>query len=99
MSVKIGQTEFTEFDDLWAGCDSIAATEKEEIKLRIALIGKLIEAREAKGFSQKQLADMTGLKQPAIARLEGMKTMPQIDTLFKVLQPLGYTLAIVPRES
>ncbi|MEM5817799.1 MAG: helix-turn-helix transcriptional regulator, partial [Desulfitobacterium hafniense] len=62
----------------------------------VALIGKLIEAREAKGLSQKQLADLAGLKQPAIARLESMKVTPQIDTLFKILHPLGYTLAVVP---
>jgi len=39
---------------------------------------------------------MSGLKQPAIARLKRMQATPQIDTLFKVLKPLGYTLAIVP---
>jgi len=38
------------------------------------------------------------LKQPAIARLESMKATPQIDTLFKILQPLGYTLAVVPSD-
>ncbi len=55
-------------------------------------------AREAQGLSQTQLAELAGLKQPAIARLESMKATPQIDTLFKVLKPLGYTLAIVPAE-
>jgi len=50
---------------------------------------------ENKGISQKRL-EMSGLKQPAIARLECMQATPQIDTLFKVLKPLGYTLAIVP---
>jgi transcriptional regulator with XRE-family HTH domain len=39
---------------------------------------------------------MSGLKQPAIARLERMQATPQVDTLFRVLKPLGYTLAIVP---
>lgn len=41
---------------------------------------------------------MSGLKQPAIAHLERMQATPQIDTLFKILRPLGYTLAIVPNE-
>ncbi|MDP2843596.1 MAG: helix-turn-helix transcriptional regulator, partial [Acetobacterium sp.] len=50
------------------------------------------------GFSQQKLADLTGLKQPAIARLENLKSIPKIDTLFKLLDPLGYTLAIVPKE-
>jgi len=47
-------------------------------------------------MSQKELAELAGLKQPAVARLESMKVTPQIDTLFKILQPLGYTLAVIP---
>ena len=94
MTIK-GDT-FTTFDDLWNDPALLTQAEKDEIQLKIDLIGKLIEAREQKGISQKRLAEMSGLKQPAIARLERMQATPQIDTLFKVLKPLGYTLAIVP---
>lgn len=95
MSIKIGNTEFTEFNDLYNDNKYVSAYEKAKIDFEVALIGKLIEARESKGLSQKQLAELAGLKQPAIARLESMKATPQIDTLFKILQPLGYTLAVV----
>lgn len=37
-----------------------------------------------------------GIKQPVIARMESMKGIPQIDTLFKILAPLGYTLSVTP---
>lgn len=74
----------------------VSQAEKEKINFEIELIGKMIEAREEKGLSQRELAELTGMKQPAIARLESMKTTPQIDTLFKILNPLGYTLSIVP---
>jgi transcriptional regulator with XRE-family HTH domain len=77
----------------------LTQAEKDEIQLKIDLVGKLIEARQQKGISQKHLAEMAGLKQPAIARLERMQATPQIDTLFKVLRPLGYTLAIVPNNT
>jgi DNA-binding XRE family transcriptional regulator len=70
--------------------------ERERINFEVSLIGKMIEAREEKGLSQRALAEISGVKQPAIARLESMKTTPQIDTLFKVLHPLGYTIEIVP---
>jgi ribosome-binding protein aMBF1 (putative translation factor) len=93
MTIK-GDT-FTTFDDMW-NASNLSEAEKNGIKLKVELVGKLIEARENKGISQKRLAEMSGLKQPAIARLERMQATPQIDTLFKVLQPLGYTLAIVP---
>jgi ribosome-binding protein aMBF1 (putative translation factor) len=95
MSMNINGDSFTTFDDLWSA-SKLTDAEKGEIQLKIELAGKLIEARESKGMSQKRLAEMSGLKQPAIARLERGQATPQVDTLFKVLKPLGYTLAIVP---
>jgi ribosome-binding protein aMBF1 (putative translation factor) len=77
----------------------VSPAERERINFEISLIGKMIEAREEKGLSQRDLADISNVKQPAIARLESMKATPQIDTLFKVLHPLGYTLEIVPLNS
>lgn len=35
-------------------------------------------------------------KQPIIARMEKGSTKPQLDTVLKILAPLGKTLAIVP---
>lgn len=96
MSVNINGEEFTTFNDIMNDDSLVTPAERDTINFEVALIGKLIEAREQKGLSQKELADLAGVKQPAIARLESMKATPQIDTLFKVLKPLGYTLAIVP---
>ena len=67
-----------------------------ESDLRVALIGELIKARTEKGISQKKLEELSGVKQPIIARMERGTTNPQINTLLKVLAPLGKTLAIVP---
>ena len=64
--------------------------------LRVALIGEFIKARQEKGISQKKLEELSGVKQPVIARLEKGATSPQIDTVLKLLAPLGKTLAIVP---
>ena len=94
--MTINGDTLTTFDDLWNDPKILTDAEKNNIQLKIELVGKLIEAREQKGISQKRLAEMSGLKQPAIARLERLQVMPQIDTLQKVLKPLGYKLAIVP---
>ncbi|MCL2480091.1 MAG: helix-turn-helix domain-containing protein [Spirochaetaceae bacterium] len=67
-----------------------------ESDLRVALIGELIKARQAKGLSQKKLEEMSGVKQPIIARMEKGTTNPQLDTVLKILAPLGKTLKIVP---
>ena len=84
------------FSDYMADETRISSAERERINFEISLIGKMIEAREKKGISQRKLAELSGLKQPAIARLESMRATPQIDTLFKILHPLGYTIEIVP---
>lgn len=66
--------------------------------LRVAIIGELIKARQEKGVSQKKLEELSGVKQPIIARMEKGSTSPQIDTVLKVLAPLGKTLAVVPLD-
>lgn len=88
--------EIRTVEEYMADEDRVSPAEREKIYFEVALIGKMIEAREQKGLSQRELAKLCGVKQPAIARLESLKATPQIDTLFKILAPLGYTLAIVP---
>lgn len=90
--------ELNSFADYMADETRISPAEREKINFEVSLIGKMIEARETKGISQRELAELSGVKQPAIARIESMKTTPQIDTLLKVLAPLGYTLRIVPLQ-
>ena len=84
------------FNELFNDDEYVSPQEREQINFTVSLIGKIIEAREAKGLTQRELAKLSGVKQPAIARMENMKAIPQIDTLIKVLNPLGYTLEIVP---
>lgn len=67
-----------------------------ENNLQAALICELIKARQMQGVSQRELEAMSGVKQSAIARLESGNSSPTLDTLFKLLVPLGKTLAIVP---
>ena len=70
-----------------------------ESELRVSIIGELIKARQEKGISQKKLEELSGVKQPVIARMEKGSTSPQLDTILKVLAPLGKTLAVVPLET
>jgi len=81
------------FDDYMETLDPI---DRERINCKTLIMSKLIELRKQKGLSQQDLASMVGMKQPAIARLENLKTTPTIDTLIEVLYPLGYTLEVVP---
>ncbi len=70
-----------------------------ESDLEAELIMALIEAREDQGVSQRALEGMSGVKQPAIARIEKGVNSPTVETLIKLLIPLGKKLAIVPMNS
>ena len=67
-----------------------------ESDLRAELITALVKARQEQGISQRQLEELSGIKQPQIARMEKGDSNPQLDTLLKVLAAMGKTLAIVP---
>ena len=50
-------------------------------------------------MTQRDLATSTNLAQSAIARLESKNATPRLDTVLRVLAPLGYTLAIVSTDT
>ena len=66
------------------------------VELEMNLIRTLVSIREEKGITQSQLAELSGVKQPTIARLEKSLHSPQLDSILMELVPLGYTLQIVP---
>jgi DNA-binding XRE family transcriptional regulator len=83
------------FRDYYTDDENVSPADRAKIEFEVELIGKLIEVRETQNLTQKQLAEAAGVKQSAIARLENLKSTPKIDTLFKILTPMGYKLAIV----
>lgn len=58
------------------------------------IIDQIIRARKEKGISQQQLADMTGIFQPVIARVESKKSRPTIDFIYKLLDALDLQLSL-----
>ena len=76
--------------------DLFTPEEIAQSDLRVALMGEIIAARKEQGISQRELGKLTGIKQPVIARIESGQATPRIDTLLKLLTPLGKTIAVVP---
>lgn len=72
------------------------AEEIRESNLRVTIIGELIKARQEKNITQRELEHLSGVRQPVISRMEAGDTSPQLDTVLRVLAPLGKTLAVVP---
>lgn len=46
-----------------------------------SVISELLKLRVDKGLTQRDLAEITGLKQSAIARLEKLNAIPRMDTI------------------
>ena len=78
---------------------NITPEEEELIKLEMDIINATIEARKENNLTQRELSKISGVKQPVIARIEKRTNSPRIDTLFKLLYPMGYTIRIVPLEN
>ncbi len=75
---------------------NITPEEESVIELEKELIRTLVKIREEQGLSQAELAAKCNVKQPVIARMEKSIHSPQIDSLLRILAPLGYKLKIVP---
>ena len=77
---------------------SITPEEENIIELEKDLLRTMVSIREEQGLSQADLATKCNVKQPVIARMKKAIHSPQINSLLKVLVPLGYKLQIVPIE-
>lgn len=75
---------------------NISAEDEQIIELEKELIRAMIKLRQSQGLTQTDLAKKCNMKQPLIARIEKSVHSPQVDSLLKILAPMGYTLQIVP---
>ena len=73
-------------------------TSEEEalIQLEKEIIQATIDARKSSSLTQRELSKKAGLKQPVIARIESRARSPKVETLIKMLLPMGYTLRVMP---
>lgn len=69
--------------------------EIERCHRKVKFYGIFIKLRKALGLTQRQLADISNVKQPMLARFETGENIPKVSTVCKVLKPLGLSLAIV----
>ncbi len=61
------------------------------------LIHNLIAARQARGWSQRELGAKVGLPQVHISGIETGKVVPRFNTLLDIVRVLDYDLLLVPR--
>lgn len=84
------------FSELRAGM-SQAARERSDVKARVMLAEMpLNELRQARGLSQKMLADVLHVQQPSVAKIE-KRTDMYLSTLRSHIEAMGGELDIVAR--
>ncbi len=57
----------------------------------------LRSARRTSGLTQRELADLAGIPQSSIARIERGATVPRLDTMQRLLEATGHRLEVEPR--
>ena len=85
-------------DELWEELK----LDNEDSKLTIETAEKVIniiktitKARQDLNISQRELAEKCGIKQPALARIETFKTIPQINTLIKIAECVNMSVVVL----
>ena len=84
------------WDEIYNNLVALTQEDRDEIALKVKIIGQILEARKEKGLTKAELEAISGVKQTFIARLENNRVDPQLTTILKLLRPLGMTLAVVP---
>ena len=67
---------------------------KEYAESLAEIVGAMIRQRNAMGISQRELAAMCNMPQSSVARIESLKTTPNLDTILKLFEPLGLALTV-----
>ena len=60
----------------------------------VDLLALIIDKRRELGLSQREIAEMIDKPQSTIARIEASKTIPNLQTLFKITNALGMSIII-----
>ena len=68
----------------------------EEIEMLASIITTMVDKRHELGISQRDLASSCGLPHSSVARIEAGTVKPNIDTLLRIMKPLGLTLSVTP---
>ena len=74
--------------------DPKAKETMEDIETLASIVGAVIEQRNELGISQRELASLCGMPQSSVARIESFKTTPNLETLLKIMKPLGLRLTV-----
>ena len=64
----------------------------KEIEILASIVSVIIKRRNELGITQRELALKCGLPHSSVARIESCAVKPNVETLIKIMLPLGLTL-------
>lgn len=73
--------------------------EIESLEMLASIVSEMIAKRNSLGISQRELAELCGIPQSSVARIETLKSTPKIDTLLKIMISLGIELKVAPHHN
>ncbi|MEU8773422.1 helix-turn-helix transcriptional regulator [Streptomyces sp. NPDC048606] len=78
-----------------------ADDELDERDLAYRIAQAVHDRRTRLGWSQRNLAEAAGMRQPHVSRLEAAKSLPSLDVLRRVAEAMDTDLVVslVPREA
>lgn len=77
--------------------DTMAKEDMEEAEALSMIITEMIKQRKTLGWSQRELAQICGMPQSSIARIEAQTTTPSISTLLRIFHKLGLRLTVISK--
>ena len=75
--------------------DPSVKSDIEEMETLAAIVSAIIERRNELGYSQRDLAELCGLPHSSVARIEACTVKPKVETLIRIMIPLGLKLSAV----
>ena len=64
----------------------------KEIEILASIVSVIIKKRNELGITQRELALKCGIPHSSVARIESCAVKPNVETLIKIMIPLGLTL-------
>lgn len=71
----------------------------DSFDLADSIMKKLVELRKEAGLSQRDLARLTGMRQPQIARYETLDEYPRLDTFLRIVDALNFQINLEKKSN
>ena len=85
---------WTEYKEHVKNVDPDLSKDIHETEEIAAVVSAMVQQRNKLGLSQRELAQMCGIPQSSVARIESGKITPNLGTLLKIFRNLGLSISV-----